>query len=60
MKIDVMKQNILTRKKKAKGWQYDVETITDADYVNDLALRAKNLPKVNQCCIACVKQTEIN
>ena len=41
--IDLLKQNI-------KSKQYTAQTITDADYADDIALLT-NTPRPNPCCI---------
>ena len=51
MSIDLIKKNGFIQTK-ASNRQYPTETMTDADYADDLALLANNLSKPNSYCIA--------
>ena len=50
MSIDLMKESGFTLEK-ARTRKYPAQTITDTDYVDDIALLANTHPKLNPCCI---------
>ena len=55
MSIDLIKENGFTLKKKARNRWYSAETMTDADYVDDLALLT-NTPAQAESLMHSLKQ----
>ena len=50
--IDKIKENGFTFQKRARSRRYQAETITDADYADEIAFLTNKLTETESCCLA--------